>query len=112
MINSDKGDDLSCCKDIDDSISCNKTLVNFAAVGDAKIEIRPLHETLKLRRMVGDSDDTFQYENRYINMILTYNPTKRSLHGHVFNNKTSETYVIQKCGNRYHEIKLNPFKIL
>merc|ERR1711970_426693 len=97
--------EIGCCKD-DYVLSCQQINVNAASLGTQNLELSTsFNETVKFMGMVGDSDYSYHYQNEKIDMVITYNAAKGSLHGHATDDSTGASYVIEFCGNNVHVLK-------
>merc|ERR1719228_3044744 len=101
-------DEIACCKE-KYVLSCHHISVNAENLGIQYLHLTSsLNETVEFQGMVGDSDHSYHYQNEKIDMVMTYNAAKGSLHGHATDDSTGASYVIDYCGsngNYFHVLK-------
>merc|ERR1719391_206509 len=101
-------DEIACCKE-KYVLSCHHISVNAENLGTQYLHLTSsLNETVEFQGMVGDSDHSYHYQNEKIDMVMTYNAAKGSLHGHATDDSTGASYVIDYCGsngNYFHVLK-------
>merc|ERR1719228_867576 len=92
-------DEIACCKE-KYVLSCHHISVNAENLGTQYLHLTSsLNETVEFQGMVGDSDHSYHYQNEKIDMVMTYNAARGSLHGHATDDSNGASYVIEYCRN-------------
>merc|ERR1719186_157041 len=97
-------DNLTCCND-DLAPSCDQIDINIATLGDEHVELTPLGAVVQFIGMVGDNDHSYHYESKDLEMVITYHAELGSVFGHVSNDTSGDSYVIEYCGQETHVLK-------
>ena len=99
---SDGRGELACCEG-KNILSCQQVALDTSVLGQTDMHIAPLDSTLAFQGTVADNLNAYHYTNKDIDLILTHNPNKDSVHGHAIL-ADGRSFVIEYCGDNLHAL--------
>jgi len=90
---------IPCCE-AKQIVTCQRINVNFDTIGEQSLTF-PGNLTLEFDNFIAKDENCLHYGSNFTNAIITYDPVKKSLHGHL-QNPVGKTFIIENCGMHGH----------